>query len=57
MRLWKDREPHEMKEEAIRDYETVGYCLEGEAELWLEGQCIKIQKGDSWIVPKGASHK
>lgn len=56
MRLWENEEPGEAKEHAVRDYETVGYVISGEAELHLEGQTILLAKGDSWVVPKGSSH-
>ena len=55
MRLWEE-EPHEGKEPTARDYETVGYVIQGRAELHLEGQMVLLQQGDSWVVPKGASH-
>ncbi len=56
MRLW-DEKVSEGKEEAVsRDYETVGYVLEGSAELELEGQKILLKQGDSWVVPKGSKH-
>ena len=56
MRLWDGDEPGEPKPEAERPYETVGYVLEGRAELRLEGEIIALAKGDSWTVPKGALH-
>jgi quercetin dioxygenase-like cupin family protein len=56
MRLWEGEEPGEPKPEARRDYETVGYVIEGRAELLLEGQKVLLEPGDSWLVPKGASH-
>ena len=56
MRLWTDEEPGEPKPEAAREYETVGYVLKGSAELVLEGQTLVLNVGDSWVVPKGASH-
>jgi quercetin dioxygenase-like cupin family protein len=56
MRLWENQEPNEGKEAATRDYETVGYVISGRAELHLEGQMILLESGDSWLVPKGASH-
>jgi len=56
MRLW-DEEPGKQKlENDARDYEVVGYVLEGKAELELEGQTIRLEAGDSWVVPKGARH-
>lgn len=56
MRLW-DEGPNEAKpQQTTRDYEIVGYVLEGKAELELEGQTISLQAGDSWVVPKGATH-
>jgi len=56
MRLWDDEEPSDPKPEARRDYETVGYVIGGRAELHLEGQMVLLEPGDSWLVPKGASH-
>ena len=53
MRLW-DEEPDEDKAPSIREYETVGYVLEGRAELHLEGQLLLLQPGDSWVVPAGS---
>ena len=45
MRLWDGEEPDEPKPEAAREYETV-----------LEGQTVRLEPGDSWLVPKGAVH-
>jgi quercetin dioxygenase-like cupin family protein len=56
MRLWENEEPGDDKPERTRDYETVGYVLEGRAELHLEGQTILLEPGDCWVVPRGASH-
>ena len=56
MRLWDAVEPEEPRPEVRRDYETVGYVLEGRAELRLEGQVVLLGPGDSWLVPKGAAH-
>lgn len=56
MRLWENEQPAEPKPEAQRDYETVGYVLKGRAELHLEGQVVRLEPGDSWVVPKGSSH-
>ena len=56
MRLWTDEEPGDTKPEVSREYETVGYVLRGSAELSLEGQTLLLNKGDSWVVPKGAKH-
>ena len=56
MRLWRDEEPGE-KDETRRDYETVGYVLAGRAELEIEGQTVLLERGDSWVVPRGAAHR
>lgn len=56
MRLWENEEPGEKTDHPARDYETVGYVISGKAELYLEGQMILLQKGDSWVVPRGAEH-
>lgn len=56
MRLWENEEPGEPKKPASREYETVGYVVKGRAELHTEGQVVLLEEGDSWVVPKGASH-
>jgi quercetin dioxygenase-like cupin family protein len=56
MRLWEKEPPDEAKPASVRDYETVGYVLEGRAELHLEGQMVLLEPGDCWVVPKGAKH-
>src|SRR5215510_745325 len=56
MRLWEDEAPSEAKPASQRDYETVGFVIKGRAELHLEGQMVLLEPGDSWVVPKGASH-
>ena len=56
MRLWEGETDEGHKRETSRDYETVGYVLSGKAELILEGQTVKLEPGDSWVVPKGSKH-
>ncbi len=56
MRLWENEQPGDPKPEVAREYETVGYVLGGRAELHLEGVVIQLKTGDSWTVPKGATH-
>ncbi len=55
MRLWQQEEPQSMPVTA-RDYETVGYVISGKAELEIEGQTVRLEPGDSWLVPAGARH-
>jgi quercetin dioxygenase-like cupin family protein len=57
MRLWEAEPPSEKMPTTRRDYETVGYVIGGRAELQLEGQMIKLDPGDSWLVPRGAEHR
>jgi quercetin dioxygenase-like cupin family protein len=57
MRLWVHEEPGDKTGEATRrDYETVGFVVDGRAELHIEGQVITLEPGNSWVVPKGAEH-
>ncbi|GAA3951187.1 cupin domain-containing protein [Hymenobacter algoricola] len=56
MRMWENEQPGEAKEAATRPYETVGYVLSGRAELHIEGQMVLLEPGNSWVVPKNASH-
>ncbi|WGR95905.1 MULTISPECIES: cupin domain-containing protein [unclassified Bradyrhizobium] len=55
MRFWDNEQPQQGSPEQ-RDYETVGYVIAGLAELTLEGQTIRLQKGDSWLVPARSEH-
>ncbi len=38
------------------DYETVGYVIQGKAELTVSGETVLLEPGVSWVVPKGAEH-
>jgi quercetin dioxygenase-like cupin family protein len=53
MRLWVSEAPGAPKPSSRRAYETVGYVLGGAAELHLEGQVVRLNPGDSWVVPEG----
>ena len=56
MRLWRDEPPDEAKPATRREYETVGYVISGRAELLVEGQTLRLEPGDVWLVPAGAEH-
>ncbi len=56
MRLWDEKAGHQNEQNVARDYEVVGYVIEGSAELEIEGQTIRLETGNSWVVPKGARH-
>lgn len=56
MRLWQREQPGDGPETA-RPYETVGYVVEGKAELHVEGQVVRLEPGDSWVVNAGVRHK
>ncbi|HEX8465336.1 MAG TPA: cupin domain-containing protein [Abditibacterium sp.] len=56
MRLWEAEQPGEANQPVAREYETVGYVIAGRAELHSEGQIVVLESGNSWVVPKGASH-
>jgi quercetin dioxygenase-like cupin family protein len=56
MRLWLDEEPTQDKPLRKHEYEVVGYVISGRADLEIEGQTIKLEPGDSWVVPAGSNH-
>ena len=56
MRLWRDEPPEAAKPATRREYETVGYVISGRAELTVEGQTLRLEPGDAWLVPAGAEH-
>ena len=56
LRIWRNEEPGTNKETHTSPYETVGYVLEGKAELHLEDKIIELSEGNSYLVPKDAEH-
>jgi quercetin dioxygenase-like cupin family protein len=57
LRLWEE-EPGAIDPAPVRrEYETVGYVIQGRAELELDGQKLVLQSGDSWLVPRDAIHR
>ncbi len=56
MRLWEGEKSDTEKAPVRRDYETVGYVVDGKAELILEGQSITLEPSDAWLVPAQAEH-
>lgn len=56
MRMWRNEQPTTEKPRHAHEYETVGYVVSGRAELEIEGQTIRLEPGDSWLVPAGATH-
>ena len=57
MRMWKKKEPTKSKESHKNEYETVGFVISGKAKLHVGEQVLTLEKGDSWLVPKGAPHR
>ncbi|TVQ33470.1 MAG: cupin domain-containing protein [Geminicoccaceae bacterium] len=57
IRLWQGEPAGPAKPLNRRDYETVGYVIDGRAELEVEGQGLRLEPGDSWLVPAGAAHR
>lgn len=57
MRMWRKEPNGSEKRITARKYETVGYVIQGRAELELEGQTVLLEPGDSWVVPCGAKHR
>ena len=56
MRLWDALPVAPPTPVAIREYEVVGYVIQGRAKLEIEGQTILLETGDSWVIPKGSRH-
>lgn len=52
MRLWENEEPGDSKPARKRDYETVGYVIEGRAELHLENQVLLLEPGVPGSFPR-----
>lgn len=56
MRLWDEEQPRPPDPARARAYETVGYVIKGSALLHIEEQVIRLEPGDSWLVPRDARH-
>jgi quercetin dioxygenase-like cupin family protein len=56
MRLWRDEEPTQDKPPRKHEYEVVGFVISGRAELIIEGQTVRLELGDSWLVPADSEH-
>ena len=56
MRMWREEPPTQDKPARRHEYEVVGYVISGRAELLIEGQMVRLEPGDSWVVPAGAEH-
>jgi quercetin dioxygenase-like cupin family protein len=56
MRMWRDEAPSQDKPTHRQEYEVVGYVISGRAELEIEGQVVRLEPGDSWVVPAGSQH-
>ena len=39
-----------------KDIEEITYVIDGEGEVWIEGETSKIKKGDSILWPVNAKH-
>ena len=55
LRMW-DEGPTKGKSDHSNDYETVGYALDGEATVTVDGKETRLTAGVSWLVPAGATH-
>ena len=55
MRLW-DEGRTRGKPDHTCPYETVGYAIEGEATVTVDGVTSTLTPGTSWHVPAGARH-
>ena len=54
LRLWNEAPGDgQQKSSKARNYETLGYVLEGKAELTVEDKTITLEPGTSWAVPEG----
>ncbi|HEV7251721.1 MAG TPA: cupin domain-containing protein [Mesorhizobium sp.] len=56
MRMWRNEQPTDSKQARRQEYETVGFVMSGRAELEIEGRTVRLEPGDSWVVPAGAEH-
>ena len=56
MRMWRDEPPSQDKPVHRQEYEVVGYVISERAEWEIEGQTVRLEPSDSWVVPAGSQH-
>lgn len=58
LRAWFYNGEQPPKEWESHDYETVGYVIDGDAELhFADGRVVQLDQGDSWLVPANTRHR
>lgn len=57
LRMWNEQ-PGDAESKSARtsNHETVGYVMEGRAELTMAGKTVVLEPGVSWVVPQGTEH-
>lgn len=56
LRRWKQQQPGGDITPHTRDYETVGYVIQGRVRVHLGADHVELGPGESWLVPAGAEH-
>ncbi|GGR18707.1 cupin domain-containing protein [Deinococcus ruber] len=56
LRLWSGEVPGTHKEMHTSPYETVGYVLQGRAEVEVNNERHTVGVGDTYLIPQGAMH-
>lgn len=56
LRRWNDQQPGGDTTPHTREYETVGYVIEGRVRVHLGADRIELGPGGSWLVPAGTEH-
>lgn len=57
LRRWSQQEPGKDTTPHTREYETVGYVIDGRVRLHLGADQLEIGPGEAWLVPAGAEHR
>ena len=57
LREWNEGPNQDKSDDHAQDYDTLGYVVDGQAELCCGDKTWLLSKGDSWFVPKGAKHR
>jgi mannose-6-phosphate isomerase-like protein (cupin superfamily) len=56
LRLWDEGPETGLRICSARDYETVGYVIEGRARLRVGNWAVELKPGDSWVIETGKEH-
>jgi quercetin dioxygenase-like cupin family protein len=56
LRLWEHEPSGEQSPNHENDYEYVAYVLEGALRVYVDGNALEVDAGDSYVIPSGTPY-